>query len=273
MYEAARGLLGLLGVAALVTVACGDDDGEGRYEVTTQTVSDPTTQDILLLEPDAEDRWPVVLALHGIDGDAEQMAPLAERVAATGALVFAPDYRTDVTTEQGIIDLVRDTECGYRYARTVAGDHGGDLARPVAWVGWSLGAVVAVQAGLDETLDPTGGDIVTCFTDVPRPDVIVAVDGCYEEVGAAFDPGEWSNADAKLVVVAGEDDTVCPPDQSERLVDELDRRGYDAQLVRLEGADHFAPVFHRYVDGDMVETPGSAAGDRVVQLIADALGT
>lgn len=86
------------------------------------------------------------------------------RLAATGAVVFAPNFRTDLTSEAGVVDLVRDAECGYRYVRTIASDHGADLSRPVVWVGWSLGAVFAVQAGLDESIDPSG-EIISCFSD------------------------------------------------------------------------------------------------------------
>ena len=38
------------------------------------------------------------------------------------------------------------------------------------------------------------------------------------------------------------------------------------------GADHFAPVFHRDRNGDMVLAPDEPAGDRIVELVVDATG-
>jgi dienelactone hydrolase len=270
MPHSRRHLLVIGAAAAVVIAACGGGGSDGGYDVSSQAVSDATTQSISLFEPDAEGSWPVVLAFHGFNGSAEQMAPLAERLAAAGAVVFAPNYRTDLSSEQGVVDLVRDAECGYRYARTVAPDHGGDLDRPLIWVGWSLGAVFAVQAGLEESLDPTG-QFLSCFAEAPRPDIIFAISGCYYEVGQPFDPEKWGNPEAQITVIAGQDDTVCPASQSEQATEELAARGYDVDFVMLEGADHFAPVLHHSVNEEMVVAPDEPAGNEVLQLITAAL--
>jgi dienelactone hydrolase len=258
MSRGYRRLMAMVGVAT-VMAACGSNGSGAPHDVRSLTVSDATTQDILLFEPDAEGSWPVVLALHGKDGTADDMAPLAERVAATGAVVFAPDYRTDVTTQQGVVDLANDVECGYRYARKLAPEHHGDLDGSVVWMGWSLGAVMALQGGLDESIDPTG-EFITCPPEPPRPDIILAVSGCYEDVGTIFDPDQWANEDARIILVAGKDDTVCPATQSERVVEELEARGYDVRLVVVAGADH-----------RMVIEPGQPAGQEVLELLTDAL--
>jgi dienelactone hydrolase len=255
----------------VVLAACGDPASDDGYDVTTQTVSDETTQTISVFAPDADGSWPVVLAYHGNEGTRADMALLGERVAAAGAVVFTPDYRSGDFSENGLIETVTDVECAYRYVRSIAADHGGDLQRPVVWVGWSLGAVWAVQGGLDETIDDTG-TILPCTPEVPRPDVVVAVAGCYEEVGQGFDPDQWGNPDARLILVAGSDDTVCPAAESERVTQELRARHYDVRLVTLEGADHFAPVFHREENGHLVESPDEPAGQEVLRLITDALG-
>jgi acetyl esterase/lipase len=63
------------------------------------------------------------------------MAEIGKRLAGNGFVVFAPNYRTDLSTEQGIVNAVRDAECGYRYARSIASDYGGDLDRPLTFVG------------------------------------------------------------------------------------------------------------------------------------------
>ena len=264
--------LAALAASAAMVAACGGtgpDDDLG-YDVTADTISDETTQDIEVFAPDAHGAWPVVVAYHGNEGNAGQMALLAEGVASAGAVVFVPNYRSGDFSQQGIVNLARDAECGYRYARTVAPDYGGDLAEPVVWVGWSLGAVFALQAGLDETLDDTG-KILTCFSDAPRPDIIVAVSGCYEDIGPAFDPAQWGNEDAEVILVDGDEDTVCPAAQTDRVAKELRTRHYDVRLVTIEGADHFAPVFHRYEDGQMVESPDEPAGQEVQRLVTDAV--
>jgi dienelactone hydrolase len=238
-------------------------------------VADEATQDILVFEPDAEGSWPIVLAFHGINGNADHMAEIGKRLAGNGFVVFAPNYRTDLSTEQGIVNAVRDAECGYRYARSIASDYGGDLDRPLTFVGWSLGALYVIQTGLDEAIDPTG-EYVSCFTEVARPEIIVAASGCYYEfAGKPFDllePTEWANEGADVIVAAGENDTVCPASQSQRAADELRTRGYHVRYVLLEGAGHFAPVFHRDRNGNMVLAPDEPAGDRIVQLVVDAIG-
>jgi dienelactone hydrolase len=260
----------VLAVSVVLATACGGTPSGHGFDVTSRTVKGEMTQTISVFAPDARGSWPVVLAYHGNEGKRQDMALLGKQIAAAGAVVFAPDYRSGDFSESGLIETVTDTECAYRYVRGIAADHNGDLKRPVVWLGWSLGAVWAVQGGLDETIDDTG-TILTCVPDVPRPDVIIAIAGCYEEVGPGFDPGQWGNPHARLILIAGKDDTVCPAAESERVTQELRSRKYDVRLVTLQGADHFAPVFHRYENGHMVDAPDEHAGEEVLRLITQAL--
>jgi dienelactone hydrolase len=274
MTSVLRPLGRMVVVLALLTAACGSGGGgDAAPGVREQVVSDPTTQDILVFRPAGGGPWPIVMAFHGSDGDAQQMAELGRRLADAGLLVFAPDVRTDVSTEQGIVDVANDSECAYRYARTVARDFGGGLDLPVTFVGWSFGANFALQGGLDEQLDPSR-QYISCFTDVPRPDVVVALSGCHYEFqgrpSTLLDPDEWGNPGAHLVLAAGADDTVCPAWQSEKLAAALRTRGYAVQHEVLRGADHFAPVFLAAGDGGTVPAPQAAAGDRTVLLITTA---
>jgi len=276
------GIARSLPVAALVLFgvapATGLADGDSDYEVTSEVVSHPTTQDILVVEPLAEGRWPLVFALHGIDGSAEDMTEIATRLARTGLVVFAPTYRTDVTTNEGLLETVVDVECGYRFVRSIAAEHGGDLDQPVTFVGWSMGATLALQGGLTEEIDPSG-EIVSCFPEVPRADVIVAISGCHYDLdfGDAavvdfYNPSEWSNQDAAVVLVAGDADTNCPRRHSEGAAAELRSAGYDVELVMLEGADHFAPIFHEHVgDDEMIAVDDSPAGELTLEVIVDAI--
>jgi dienelactone hydrolase len=274
MSQVAGPLMPTLVALALFVTACGGGGSEDGYEVRSSVVSHETTQDILVFEPDAEGSWPVVLAFHGLDGNAEQMAEMGQRLAASGHVAFAPNIRTDMGSQQGIVNAAQDAECGYRYARSIAADHGGDIDQPVTFLGWSLGAVIALQAGLDEEIDPTG-QYISCFAEVPRPDVIVAVSGCYYEFegtpSALLTPAEWANDGVAVVLDVGEDETVCAASHSEQATTELRSFGYDVRYVRLAGADHFAPVFHDDLDGEMVPARDEPAGDRTLELVVDAI--
>jgi dienelactone hydrolase len=259
-----------------MAAGCGESDS--AYDVTTQVVSHESTRDIQLFEPRGEGPWPVVFALHGINGSGEDMTEIGTRLASNGLLVFAPTYRSDLTTNEGLLETVVDVECAYRYARSIAAEHGGDLEQPMTFVGWSMGATLALQGGLTDEIDPEG-QIVSCFPEVPRADVIVAISGCHYDFdfdeGAVvefFDPSSWGNEDAEVVLIAGDEDTNCPPRHSEDAAAELRSRGYATELVMLDGADHFAPIFHEYVGDDrMVPVDDDPAGERTVEAILDAV--
>ena len=45
--------------AAATVAACGGSGGHQRLTVTSRVVSDPTTQDIRVLAPEAKGNWPV----------------------------------------------------------------------------------------------------------------------------------------------------------------------------------------------------------------------
>ena len=53
--------------------------------------------------------------------------------------MFAPTYGTDIATQEGVDQAGIDAECGYRFARSIAAEHGGDLDQPVTFVGLVLG--------------------------------------------------------------------------------------------------------------------------------------
>jgi len=262
-------------VGATLLAGCQDNtSGNARSDVTTAVVSDETTQDILVFAPRREGPWPVVVALHGVGGTGQDMAEIATRLAREGVVVFAPTYRTDLRTQKGLVDTVNDVECGYRFVRSIAAKYGGDLDQPVTFVGWSLGATAALGIGLTEDVDPTG-KYVSCFSEVPRPDVIVAISGCYFEFEGVkqsyFDVSGWGNKDADLTLLAGDDDTTCAAWQSEDAAAELRSAGYDVDLVMLQGANHHAPVFHDLQDGQFVVVADDPAGERTVEVILDAI--
>jgi dienelactone hydrolase len=201
------------------------------------------------------------------------MAEIATRLAREGAVVFAPTYRTDISTQKGLEKAAIDVECGYRFAGSVAAEHGGDLDLPVTFVGWSLGATAALALGLTEEIDPTGKH-VSCFGQVPRPDIIVAMSGChyeYEGRQPDFDTSAWGNKEADVILLAGEKDTECASWPSEDAADELRSAGYDVDLLILDGANHYAPVFHDLQDGQFVVVADDPVGERTVEVVLDAI--
>jgi dienelactone hydrolase len=261
--------------ATLLTAAACADDGSGGapHDIVVEVVSDESTQDIRVYEPKAGGPWPVVLALHGINGSAEDLDGLATRLAAEGFVVFAPSYRTGFGSDEATEQMVSDVECGYRFARTIAADHGGDLDEPVTFVGWSLGATLALATGLIEEIDPNE-DVITCFDQAPRPDVVVAISGCHYEFDGSptgFDPAGFDNHDTDVVLLAGSDDAVCEASQSEDAATALRETGFDADLTVLDGASHASPIFRDIVDDELVEADDADAGEQTLQLILDAV--
>ncbi len=264
-----------LACALFATASCGSDDSGSAVAVTSTVVSDASTQDIHVFSPDAAGTWPVVMAFHGINGTGEDMSELSSRLARGGTVVFAPTYRTDLSTPEGNQNAARDVECGYRLATTDASDYGGDLSQPITFVGWSLGATAVITGGLTNTISPSG-TMTACGGEVPRGDVIVAIDGCYYEFEGNkfdFDPSGFGNKDADVILIAGKDDTTCAAWQSEKAADALRAAGYHVDLVLLDGANHYAPVFHDVVDGQFVVISDDPPGDQTVKVILDAIAT
>jgi dienelactone hydrolase len=269
----------LLGLA-LAMAACGGNDardaprvvnsGGPAYEVSTEVVAHETTQDIQVWAPIGEGSWPVVYAIPGIGGQKEDWDEAGAALARQGVVVFAPDYRATGSDDE----LTRDVECGYRYIRGIADEYGGDLSLPVTAVGYSRGASV-VLSGMDETVLRSGGLSPECFQGAPRPDVVVAINGCYYAYeGRTFDfPAAQLgiSPDTTLILLAGEADDVCPAWQSHDAARALEAAGHDVTLMTIAGANHYHAIFHDLVDGRWVTASDAAAGDQTVQIILDAI--
>jgi dienelactone hydrolase len=261
-------------VAAVVSVAtaCGDGGGE-EQAITSHVVPDPAAPDLLVLAPDGEGPWPVVVALHGVGGTGRDMEELSTRLAGAGAVVFAPTYSTDLSTAEGLRRAGDDLSCAYQVARESAPEHGGDLSQPVTVVGWSLGADLGVLGVLGPPDDP---DVGRCPGDVPRPDVVVGLSGCYYEyqrdrVTWFDDLSGWTHKDAGVHLVAGEDDATCPASQTDRLASSLRAEGYHVAVTHLRSADHGAPIFHGDRDEPSQATTDDRAGEQTVEVILDAI--
>jgi dienelactone hydrolase len=259
---------------ATVAVACGGG-GDDELTVTSQVVSDATAPDLRVLAPEGEGPWPVVVALHGLGGTGQDMVELGLRLAEAGVVVFAPTYNTDLSTPEGMTRASDDIVCAYQVARRVAPDYGGDLTQPITAVGWSLGADFVVLGGLGPPTDSSTG---RCPGDVPDPDVVVGLSGCYFEfegnpVTWFDDLTGWSNKSADVYLVDGDSDTTCPASQTETLATSLRTEGYDVTVTQLSSANHPAPIFHDEIDGQWQVITDDPAGEQAVDVIIDAITT
>ena len=250
---------------------------EAKYPVVeTSGLFGEEIQEITVWAPDADGFWPVVYALHGTGSSAQDLAAFATVLAGQGVVVFATDYRSELMNTEQWKDVYRDTECGYRYARGVAADYGGDLDQPVALIGHSLGATIALSMGLNESVFGPDGEFDSCPGEAPRPDVVVPLSGCfyeYEDQTFAFDPVVWdlTYGESDLVLVVGAEDDVCEAWQAEDAATALRDDVFDASLVTINGGNHFTVIFHDIVDDEWLTLPEDPAGMAVVQTILDAI--
>jgi acetyl esterase/lipase len=119
----------------------------GPYEVQQETNIDYTSKARLdVYAPVELGPWPVVVIYHGGLGTTkEAMRRLSTAVASYGAVVFVPNWRTQVSE---VLELgAEDAACAIRFARAYADDYGGDPAR-ITGAGHSAGAMIAALMGL-----------------------------------------------------------------------------------------------------------------------------
>jgi dienelactone hydrolase len=238
----------ILAVLALIvaglTVGCGStSDPEPPFAVTSTVLAQPTGENVAVFAPEGEGSWPVVYALHGLGSEWQRLEGTASELASHGTVVFAPNYDAS-----GVPQGPDSAECGYRFARSIAEDYGGDVDQPIAIVGHSAGASWGLAIGLDDPRYGPAGTYDACLTGVPRPQVVVSIGGCHYQVGdreVDFDPAGWGwqNQQASLVLVAGTEDTKCAPWQSEDASAALELADYNVELVEIAGADHSSLVF------------------------------
>ena len=266
----------LLSAAALLATGCGGgglpSKGEAPagppYAISSHVIMDRSTQHIQVWAPVATGPWPVVYAVPGVSGRRSDFDQVGPAVARQGAVFFATDYRADATDEQRAADL----ECGYRYARSVAKNYGGNTGLGVTAVGYSRGAQL-VFGGLQDVYAPGGSDH-TCLQGSSPPDSIVAIEGCYyayQQLSFDFPVELLDNKTVPIFLVSGLQDDVCAPWQSQKASDALDAAGFDATLVTIPGANHYRPIFHDLVNGTWTTDPSDPAGQKTVETILGAM--
>jgi alpha-beta hydrolase superfamily lysophospholipase len=227
--------------------------------------------------------------LAGWEGRGIHYVQTAEMLAGQGVVVFAPDYRAKDIATADWKNPYRDAECAYRHIRTVASEYGGDIDQPITISGHSLGASVAVALVLFESEFGPEGSFDSCPGQVPRPDQVVGLSGCYRKSGVdgtgfPFTPKAfgWTHYDASVHLVVGSDDTVCEPWQSEEAAATLAVDGYEnVELTVIDDADHFDVVFMGYrgdnewyePGGEWFAKPNDPGGVAAVQAILNTITT
>lgn len=282
---------------ALVATACG---GGGGFETTgfkpradsglvassspLKPLEVATTADVeyaasRLLDvyaPTGPGRWPVVVVVHGLSQRRGTFAPLAETLAANGAVVF------NISTIYSVppIDAIEDIACAIRFARASASKYGGDPAF-ISIVGNSSGAAKGSIVAMDG--DAYVGDCVV--TDGSAlPDALVGYEGPFDYATHLYgtfavpqirqeDPDMWKavdpyshiggNRDLVVRLVHGLDDDTqafdVPPEVSAGFHDSLAEAGYDVELTYVDGASHGAL------------RPGTDAYEVIVQYVLDVI--
>lgn len=253
-------------VGGIGLAGCDGGSAGPPYQVSSSVISGEDTQEIGVWAPDAEGSWPVAIGLHGRGGSKTDWDVLATEIAKQGVVVFVPDYRS--TSSE--MDVREDLVCGMHYARSVAGDYGGDLDQPFAFVGHSLGASLAMVSKVDAR-EGAGGTLDVCFEGLPDPDVVVAMEGCYY-ASRGEDLGVMPATGTRVTLVAGENDQTCPAWQSQDAADALRAAGYDITLVTIPGATHGTPLFLDASQDPWGQLPADdPGGQQAVRAIVDAI--
>ena len=217
-----------------------------------------------MLERGRADRG-VVLLWHGRGVDSSSwMAPLAERVAARGALALAPDWSSE-TPDGGRSDLLTSL----RYAREQATAAGHDPDRIVV-AGWSLGGTAATSLAVHSKRLSVGLGGVVLIAPADGPGVLDGISG--GPLPRTLPPGQGR---CRIDVLYGQDDTSTPPDQVGGLELRLRAAGWTTSLHAV-AADHGEIVGCRYDARREIYRPSDepralAAADRVADVIATAV--
>lgn len=257
-------------ILPVVVAGCGEGDGaeitaatEASASITVQRTEgisyalkdddSPFDSDDLLdvYAPEESGPWPVVIIAHGHSQTEHAFRPLAEAIAAEGAVVLNIDYDDALPSLAGIEDVA----CAVRFARANAADYGGDPTR-ITLIGNSQGAVSGMIVGLN-------GDAHTrdCVTSEGSAlvDAVVAYEGDYDwaesffyqlrdanpTLWEAIDPHTYIGGNPDLVVrlIHGEGGEIVPQvpqivsvEFSQVLAD----AGYDVELSLVEQSPHTA---------------------------------
>jgi acetyl esterase/lipase len=230
----------------------------------------PLLMDIYAPKDAASKPAPAVLWIHG--GGWRSGSKSDRRVAtllATNGFVSATlDYR--LSGEAPFPAAIEDCKCGVRFLRANAAKYGIDPQR-IGAAGGSAGGHLALLVGTaDERagLEGSGGwpgvssrvrAVVswfgpadfsvghTAFEHGKGPAPLAFLGGTLEEKPEIYrraSPVTWVSADdPPILMIHGDQDKTVPFDQSVRMLKAYQKAGLNAELIKVEGADHgFKPV-------------------------------
>jgi acetyl esterase/lipase len=230
--------------------------------------------------PAAGGPYPVAVMIHGRPRKPKDMEPLAQVVAAQGAVVFNVDYRgVRPVVQQGWPEAPEDVACAMRFARATAAQYGGDPSTLVL-VGHSYGGYLGplIALGGDEFDGQClyGADEMSAL-----PTGFVGIAGNYIVEGESIwetwyggtpseRPNAWAKGDFRshlggnptlaVRLIHERGDPIIPPRQARQFDRALTDAGYDSRLRLIAGDQHFG----------LLDPDGSGA--LVVPLILELLG-
>ncbi|MFI1799650.1 alpha/beta hydrolase [Streptomyces sp. NPDC020379] len=197
---------------------------------------------------------PAVLFWHGIGADEREILyPVAEAVAAAGAVVFTPDW----SAPEHLLDSLE-------FVHREAARHGADPARLVL-AGWSAGAgaAVALAAGPG-----------------PRPIAVIGIAGRYDVPARTTGTPPLTDLPGAPPVpvhlVHGTNDTAVAADHSRAFASALSAHGWPVRLWE-PASDHAGVLFGVYDEGAgrVIRSGTEAArrgGEATVEAIVTAVG-
>ena len=182
-----------------------------------------------VLAPMDAEMLPTIVLLPGGPPTFEQrryLESFAAALAQHGAVVFLAVYRSRASGFWWN-DMLLDTRCAVRYARSVTADYGGDPDR-VVLVGHSVGSDIALTTAVRPETE--------------TPDCLAEGDGIPESVvglsgfqGVALDGA--ADQGPPMLLAWGKADEVYGEGGPE-LTDALLAAGFDAEYREFEGVDH-----------------------------------
>jgi len=275
-----------LALVMLLLGACGAPEPTPTVVTPTMTPPVKVTSDVVyatLLQPDVTElrldvyapeeagTWPVIVFLHGFEGNKEYFAPLSQAMVEQGAVVFTVNWPTwipDLAAREngkGFRETSEVLSCAIRFARAKASDYGGDPSQ-VALVGFSYGASYGAWVSLaGDNLGRLWEEFASIRGE-PPPQVECVVSGVPAEVDAFVgiagrydfaellqerDPELWQIAspyahlgqdlDLRVRLIHGERDSAVRSEHSVQFNDVLAEAGYDTSLTLFDGL-HRVPL-------------------------------
>lgn len=222
------------------------------------------------------DDAPLVVLVPGggwVAADPSGLVPLAEALAAGGAVVATITYRT-ASDGAYFPTPARDVACGFSAAKAAAGEAGFRPSEVVA-IGHSAGAHLAALVALRP--DEFGSE---CGDLAVAPDRLVGLSGPYDVTRARgpaielfgpdnADPAGWSEgnpidhapnrSDMNVLLVHGSADDVVPLAFTEQFADALRTGGHDVDTSYPSDIDHHTVYSSTYAAPLITQWLGLAA--------------